>query len=242
MTTQDILLPPAFRLVTLREMGDAFAYAKANAASEGAGTLVFVGRFDLVEFAVVLEPDEPLLRARRTFYAGMSALMDALAVNAPPEKPMDIDWPDAIRVDTGLVGGGRLAWPDEADENEPPQWLVFGAMIRTVSTMEGEAGLRPLSTALEDEGFSDMTAGEFVEAFSRHFMSAIDRWQEQGFGAVAREYLSRLPAEQGVRRDIDDNGDLLVRRMGKTDVERKKLLPALLKPSWYDPQTKGPRA
>ena len=71
MTSQDILLPPAFRLVTLRESGDAFAHAKANAATEGAGTLVFVGRFDLVEFAVVLEPDEPLRHARRAFYAGM---------------------------------------------------------------------------------------------------------------------------------------------------------------------------
>ena len=28
-------------------------------------------------------------------------------------------------------------------------------------------------------------------------------------------YLERLPAEKGVRRDIDDNGNLLIRRMGK---------------------------
>ena len=242
MTTQDILLPPAFRLVTLREVGDAFAHARANAATEGAGTLVFVGRFDLVEFAVVLEPDEPLRQARRAFYAGMSALMDALAVNAPPEKPMNIDWPDAVRIDAGLVGGGRLAWPENADEDAPPEWLVFGAMIRTVSMAEGDAGLRPLSAALEEEGFSGVTANELVEAFSRHFMSAIDTWQDQGFGAVAREYLSRLPAEKGVRRDIDENGDLLVRRMGKTEIERRKLLPVLLEPSWYDSDAKGPRA
>jgi biotin-(acetyl-CoA carboxylase) ligase len=242
MTTQDIMLPPVYRLVTLREVGDAFAHAKANAASDGAGTLVFVGRFDLVEFAVVLEPDEPLRQARRAFYAGMSALADALAVNAPPEKPLHIDWPDAIRVDAGLVGGGRLAWPDGTAEDDVPEWLVFGAMIRTVSMLEGDAGLRPLSAALEDEGFSDMTAGALVEAFSRHFMSANDTWQEQGFGAIAREYLARLPAEKSIRRDIDENGDLLVRRMGKTDVERKKLVPILNKPTWYDPQTKGPRA
>ena len=40
----------------------------------GAGTLVYVGRFDLAEFAVVLEPEEPLRTARRALYAGMVAL------------------------------------------------------------------------------------------------------------------------------------------------------------------------
>ena len=53
-----------FRLVTLREVGDAFEYAKAHASELGAGALIYVGRFDLAEFAVVLEPDEPLRSAR----------------------------------------------------------------------------------------------------------------------------------------------------------------------------------
>src|SRR5712671_5361811 len=116
-------LPPPFRLVVLREVGDAFAHACAHAAELGAGTLVFVGRFDLAEFAVVLEPDEPLASARRGLYAGMVALADALAALAPPEKPIAVEWPDAIRVDGGLVGGGRLAWPHGADETAPPPWL-----------------------------------------------------------------------------------------------------------------------
>src|SRR6516162_2203242 len=140
-------LPPSFRLVSLREVGDAFARAQEIAPDEGAGTLVWVGRFDLVEFAVVLEPDEPLRAARRALYAGMAALADALAVHAPPEKPIAFDWPDAIRVDGGLVGGGRLAWPSGAQEDLRPDWLVFGAMIRTVAMGEEEPGLRPLAAA-----------------------------------------------------------------------------------------------
>src|SRR5579859_6691149 len=110
-------LPPPFRLVTLREVGDAFIHACVHASELGAGTLVFVGRFDLAEFAVVVEPDEPLASARRVFYAGMTALGDALAALAPPEKPITIEWPDAFCVDGGLVGGGRLGWPDGADES-----------------------------------------------------------------------------------------------------------------------------
>jgi hypothetical protein len=75
-------LPPPFQLVTLREVGDAFAHAQAIAPEQGAGTLVHVGRFDLSEFAVVLEPEEPLASARRVFYAGMVALRDALLAHA----------------------------------------------------------------------------------------------------------------------------------------------------------------
>jgi hypothetical protein len=108
-------LPPPFRAVRLREAGDAFAHARAHAAELGAGTLIFVGRFDVIEFAVVLEPDEALAFAWRAFYAGMVALADALAVVAPPEKPIAVTWPDAIRLGSGLVGGGRLAWPGGAN-------------------------------------------------------------------------------------------------------------------------------
>ena len=237
----ELALPPPFSAVRLREVGDAFAHATLIAGEQGAGTLVYVGRFDLAEFAVVLEPEEPLLKARRVFYAGMSALADALAAHAQPETSITIDWPDSLLVNQGLVGGGRLAWPHDVDEDETPPWLVFGGMIRTVSMTGAEAGLNPLVTALEEEGFTDVVSNHVVESFARHFMVAIDSWQESGFGAVAKSYLERLPREQGVRRDIDENGDLLVRRMGKAEIARHKFLPRLNQPTWFDPVTRGPR-
>jgi biotin-(acetyl-CoA carboxylase) ligase len=233
-------LPPPFRLVMLREVGDAFAHAYAQAAELGAGTLVFVGRFDLAEFAVVLEPDEPLASARCAFYACMVALADALAASAPPEKPIVIEWPGAIYVDRGLVGGGRLGWPDHADERAPPDWLVFGAAIRTVSLSLEESGLHPLSTALGDESFGDISSERLVEGFARHLMVAVDRWQEGGFTPIAKEYIAKLKPEIGVRLDIGENGDLVVRRPGEV-VEYRKLLPALSVPAWLDPGTGGPR-
>jgi biotin-(acetyl-CoA carboxylase) ligase len=238
----ELTLPPPFTAVRLREVGDAFAHATSIAAEQGAGTLVYVGRFDLAEFAVVLEPEEPLRAARRAFYAGMVALADALSAQAQPETSINIAWPDSISVNHGLVGGGRLGWPQGMGEDETPPWLVFGAMIRTVSMTGAEPGLNPLSTALEEEGFTDAMSNELIESFARNFMVAFDVWQESGFGAVAKEYLARLPLEKGVRRDIADNGDLLIRRIGKAEVERKPLLPALKTPAWLDPVSKGPRS
>ena len=239
--TPELTLPPPFTLVRLRELGDAFAHAMSIAPEQGAGALVYVGRFDLAEFAVVLEPDEPLAQARRAFYAGMAALADALTAHAQPETAISIDWPDSIFINRGMVGGGRLAWPKGTREDQTPPWLVFGAMIRTVSMSGSEPGLNPLVTALEEEGFSDAMSDQVVESFARHFMVAIDAWQERGFAAVARSYLERLPREAGLSRNIDDNGDLLIRRMGKVEVERKALLARLAKPAWFDPKAKGPR-
>jgi hypothetical protein len=189
-------LPPPFRLVALREAGDAFAHAAAHAAVLGAGTLVFVGRFDVAEFAVVLEPEYPLVEARRSVYAGMAALADALSALAPPETSITIEWPDALAVDSGLVGGGRLAWPPGTDERAIPDWLVFGAFIRL------------------GEVFAGLTAERLAEGFARHLMVAIDRWQEGDFAAVAHGYLARLKPERGARA-IGASGNLQVARVGE---------------------------
>jgi len=247
-------LPPPFRAVTLREVGDAFAHAVAIAAEEGAGTLVHVGRFDLAEFAVVLEPDEPLRTARRAIYPGMCALGDALAAIAPPNKAISFDWPDAVRVDGGLVGGARLAWPP-GDQDEPPPWLVFGVMIRLVTMGEGdEPSLRPLAAVLDDEGGSTLDGRVLAAHFARHLMAAFDTGQEKGFGEVARNYLSRLapagaelgkagPADRpdAIRRDIDHEGNLLIRYPDTGKVERHPLAGALAAPSWLHPVSGAPR-
>lgn len=239
--SKGLALPPPYTQVRLRELGDAFAHATSIASDRGAGTLVYVGRFDLAEFAVVLEPEEPLAQARLGFYACMAGLTDALIAHAEPETHVVIDWPDTIRVNGGLVGGGRLAWPADTREDEVPDWLVFGAMIRTASQIDVEPGLNPHITALAEEGFSEFTPDLLMESFARNLMVALDAWQESGFAAVAKNYLERLPRESGVRRSIDDNGDLLVGHMIKPETERFTLLPKLEMPAWLDPVTKAPR-
>lgn len=234
-------LPPPFRPVMLREAGDAFAHARSHAAQLGAGALVFVGRFDLAVFAVVLEPEEPLAAARRSFYAGMTALAETLAALAPPETPIAFDWPDAIAIDGGLVGGGRLAWPVECGEDAVPDWLVFGAVIRLVWMRSGFAPPARSATALAEEGFGIIDAGRLAEGFARHLMLAFDKWREGRFADIAADYLTRMRISGARRAAIDPRGNLRLEQPGAA-ARVLDLTTALAAPSWLDPETGEPRA
>lgn len=235
--TRSLDLPPLFQSVFLREVGDAFAHAKEIAGDRGAGTIVHVGRFDVCEFAVVLEPEEPLAEARRAFYAGMAALHDALSAAAPPESPVSIAWPDAVRVNGGLIGGGRMAWPEDTPETEAPAWLIFGASVRLVALGSRDTGLQPLVTALAEEGFEDMGADRLVESFARHLMFWLDAWRTGEFAGVLAAYSKHLEVEKGGHAGFDRNGDLLVRWRGQGHPDRHALVDALAAPSWLDPTT-----
>jgi biotin-(acetyl-CoA carboxylase) ligase len=226
-------LPPPFRLITLREAGDAFAHAKAIAGSAGAGTLVRVGRFDLAEFAVVLEPDEPLWSVRRIVYAGSLALLDALAAHAPSRCRIGFTWPGGVHVNDRLVGGARLAWPAGCDEHEPPAWLVFGAVLRTVAMDDGTLGPESPVNALDEQGFEDMDSGQLVETCARHLLVVLDAWRPGGFGMVAQRYLRHLTHEKGGVTILDDTGDLLIRRPGQHPPDRRAIAEALAAPGWF---------
>jgi biotin-(acetyl-CoA carboxylase) ligase len=236
-------LPPGYTLVALRELGDAFAHGCDIAAAAGAGTLVWVRRYDLVEFAVVLEPDQPLKSARRAFFAGMNAVADAISAHCPPERDVNFRWPDAIMFDGGLLGGARLGWPADCAEDENPAWLVFGVILRAADMAHVEEVQAASSVSLLGEGFEMIDTDAIIESFARHLMTAFDGWQERGFETIARDYLERLPkSTAGERRGIDVNGDLLVSLpAGRGPPDRTPLVDALAKASWYDPQARGPK-
>lgn len=242
-------LPPGFIPVPLREHRDAFAHARAIAAEAGAGTLVWVGRFDTVEAAVVLEPEEPLASARRAVYAAMAALGDALAALVPPEKPVTVTWPDTVLLDRAIVGGCRLGWPEGAAEDEVPDWLVAGFMVRLAvpAVRAAGPGAHPLDfrfrhgTSLEVEGCEVIDGGALVASFARHLKGYFHRWGETGFAHAGRRFLSLVPAPAGGRHEIGDAGELVIVGVdgGRTGHSRP-LAEALARPQWLDAETGEP--
>lgn len=234
--------PPLVTGFRLRERADAHAEAIAQAPKAGAGSLFYVGRFDLIEFALVLEPEEPLRLARKIFYAGMNALAEALAVLSPAEKAIGFGFPGAMFFDGALIGGGRLAWPADALEERAPDWLVFSALLRGGGVRGQGAEFAPTITSLDDEGFEPWTPESVSASFARHFSVAVDQWHERGFRDIGPAYLERLhKASDETRRGIDENGDLLVHRAGIAGAERIPFIEKLAMADWYDPFAREPR-
>ena len=202
-------LPPPYTEFAAPQ-GDALACAVALAPAEGAGTLAWHAGGGMVECAVVLEPLEALATARLVLFAGMNALADALAAECPPEKPLLFDWPDALRFDGGLVGGGRLAWPEGCAGDQVPDWLVFAFTLRA----DADPDAAPPPPALAEEGFEDFSPAALVEGFASHLMVALDEWATLGPPSQPARWRRRWPG---------------------TVLPDTAHLPAT--PTWFDPAT-----
>jgi len=85
-------------------------------------------------------------------------------VHAPPSGPS----PSTGRTPcASMVGSsaGHALLPQGAEENEPRRGWCSRSLIRTLHWGRG-TGLRPLSAALEEEGFDDLGSGRLVESFA----------------------------------------------------------------------------
>jgi hypothetical protein len=232
-----LVLPPAFSQAGAQPGEDAFTAACRMADGAGPGAFVVAERDDLIDFAVVLEPDEPLASARRALFAGMLALAEAVGGTGPSEMPVTIKWPDTLLYDGVRLGGGRLGWPADCADGRQPDWLVFGAMLIASKAHAGDPGLTPGSTSLEEESFAPGSRELILESFARNFMKAFEIWHEDGFDEVASRYLAYVTDGFDQVRRIEPDGDCI---LGGTS-ERLALGPALRAVAWRDAATGGVR-
>lgn len=212
----ELALPPVFRAVTVDR--DAFGSARAMAvAGGGAGTLVVAtgateeaGAADTtppsLDLAVVLEPDRPAATCFPALPIAMLAMADALSALGPPMKTVGFRWPHQLVLDGALVGRARLALPKAPAEPAHaalPAWLVVGLELERRFDADDEPGRTPDRTALDEEGFGAVSPAEIVEAFARHLLHWVNRWQEEGLAPATRHYRARLvePAPGSARLD-----------------------------------------
>jgi len=225
--TEPLQLPPAFRLATIDASADVRAAAAALARRPtDDGTLVWsppgdgdAASDDNLRFALVLYPESDLLSASQLVLVTALGLADGLGVLLPGGSQVTFEWPDALLLNGGRVAEITLDYPAAAEAGIT-EWVVIGANV-FISRPPGSSLLD--TATLRDEGWPEATAAELLKAFGRHFLSWVNRWQDDGFEPVRRVWLGRttlvgqtveIALEKSLARgtfvDLDPDGRLVL--------------------------------
>jgi BirA family biotin operon repressor/biotin-[acetyl-CoA-carboxylase] ligase len=222
--------PPLLKGEIVPKGADPFAKGCAAAiAGVDAGTVFWSADTEMMDAALVLAPEEPLRDAMAMVLAVANGLGDAIGALGPPETAVTWDWPDTLRINRAYAGRFRA----EASTRDPyavPDWLVIGASVQIEGHPPGagvEPGDRPDLTTLVEEGCLGLDRTKLVESWSRHTLSWINRWSEDGFrplhdawvgrvehrGEEVRKIL-RAPENSGLFLGLDEHGGMILQPEG----------------------------
>lgn len=190
------LLPP---LLTGREVaaGADPMSAAVRAAADGTdpGQFVFAPADGRLRFAITLAPEVPLGTAVQMGHVLMVAIGDSIGALTPPEVAIQYRWPAWILVNGAVAGRVRMA-ASGGDPLAIPDWLVIGLDLRLEPDAAIEPGERPDETSLYEEVTGLIPPSRLLESMSRHFLSWLRRWEEDGFRPVHEAWSAR--AEPGM--------------------------------------------
>ncbi|UWQ21480.1 biotin/lipoate--protein ligase family protein [Jannaschia sp. W003] len=154
--------------------------------------------------ALVLAPDVTLEEGAAMLPLCGVGLQNALGALAPPEVAVHLDWDGTVRVNGARCGHLRaVASTDEVDV--VPEWLVVGFSL-AFRPGDDEPGHDPDRTALFAEGCGDLAPERLIEAWARHTMNWIDRWEREGMAPLHAEYSGLL---HGLGEPLPDGATFL---------------------------------
>lgn len=171
--------PPLLSGLAVHGPIDPFEKACACAALGcDAGLIVHNVAADRLMAALVMAPEVPLQDAMAMLPACGLGFQNALGALGPPEVAVHLDWDGGLRVNGASCGRLRIAAGGD-DPGAQPGWLVVGLDLPLLSVAQ-RPGDRPGETALYEEGCADVDATHLLEAWARHTLVWITRWQDTG--------------------------------------------------------------
>ena len=199
------VFPPLLRGHPVKAGENPFDHARAMAAlgCDG-GTVVYNIQADCLRIAVVFAPEVPLQDAMAMLPVCAVGFQNALGALAPPEVAVHLGWDGLICVNGAKCGAFRVA-ASTTELVEIPDWLIVGWELALLHT--GDApGNTPDVTALFDEGCANVSATQLVESWSRHMLTWLNRWLEDGNAPLHAVWMGLL---RGVGEPIGETGVFL---------------------------------
>ena len=184
----ELIFPPLMYGHEIKgSQNDPFDVAQIKAAQGvEAGLIVYNLEADRLRAAFVFAPEVPLQNAMLMLPICALGFQNALGALAPPELAVHLQWQGDIRVNGALCGRLRTA----SSTHEPPSipdWLCVGIELALWPANE-ETGHNPDETALFVEGCADVDAPELIEAWARHTLNWLTRWEDEGTRPVHQEW------------------------------------------------------
>ncbi len=210
-------LPPLFSaLATAGADPFAAACAEARQGCE-AGLVTYDITPEQLRAAVVFAPEVPLAQAMVMLPLCGVGFQNAFGTLAPPEVSLQLEWFGGLRLNGARCGALAVcAAPLVADT--VPDWLVVGLSL-TLWSDEEDTGATPDVTALSVEGCDEMDPVDLVEAWVRHTLVWINRWDEDGVKSLHGEWTGlahgigdpvSVDGADGTFRGIDEDFGLLL--------------------------------
>jgi biotin-(acetyl-CoA carboxylase) ligase len=193
MNDERPVFPPLFRPFAVTPELDPFERC-LTVARDGAepGTLLWSIGTDAAECAIVLAPEQSLEHSLPIVMVAALGIGDALGALLPPVVAVTFGWPDRVEINGAVAGGVRMAMAEVEGYDQVPDWMVIGFGIAVQGQWAEGASVDDLRrTTLADEGANDVVTLDLLEGFSRHFLSWINRWQDDGIGPVHQAWLAR---------------------------------------------------
>lgn len=227
MHLDDPEFPPLYSahgVVAPRQPGEVAIAAIAEGKGQ-AGDIFWARATADASCAIILEPEKPLEIAMQAVPIAMVALGDALGAIVPPNVAVTYRWPSTVLVNGASAGCVEAFLPEFPHAGRMVPWLVLAMTIAVRRESERlEPGENADETVLWEEGCGNTDRTQILEAFSRHFLAWIDRWEEEGFGPVHQLWMfraadldktfsfqGRAAMVTGKMLGLDDNGGLLIR-------------------------------
>lgn len=218
--------PPLFTGLATAGM-DPFRVA-CDAARNGcdAGLVTYDIVPDRLRACVVFAPEVTLQEAMIMLPLCGIGFQNALGALVPPEVSLHLEWPGGLRLNGARCGGLQAAASPDSDKGQVPDWLVIRLDLTLWADQE-DTGMTPDVTSLYAEGCSDLDPRDMLEAWVRHTLVWINRWEEDGVEPVHNEWTGlahgigeplALDGASGTFRGIDENFGLLLQQGDHTAI------------------------
>ena len=216
-----LVFPPLMHGYELDKPGhDPFEVAKSKAIQGvEAGLVVYNLTHEALRATFIFTPEVSLTQAMIMLPICGIGFQNALGALAPPEVAVHLLWSGGVLINGARCGKLRVS-ANHQDPTKVPDWLCVGLELDLWPASEN-MGETPNETALYAEGCSEVDASTLLEAWARHTLNWLTRWEADGARTVHNEWRglahgigekqTYMKDSNAVFMGVDDNFDMLLR-------------------------------